>query len=142
MDFFQDLVLDNTGAVLSGSRDALIRRLVPTRDFCPDESYIFSLLVNIRTFISPHELMQKIVQVRIFIPEEFHPLLDTDNLSHLSAQIVFFFFVLIRYFLFLHLCPNGVFFFSVLHVRSKCRLTQFREGRQRENVRTYLETVQ
>ncbi|CDM63568.1 Ras-GEF domain-containing family member 1B [Caenorhabditis elegans] len=61
-----DLVLDNTGAVLSGSRDALIRRLVPTRDFCPDESYIFSLLVNIRTFISPHELMQKIVQYCMF----------------------------------------------------------------------------
>ncbi|CAB3409103.1 unnamed protein product [Caenorhabditis bovis] len=61
-----DLVLDNHGMVLSGSRDALIRRLVPTRDFCPDSGYIFSLLVNIRTFISPHELMQKIVQYCMF----------------------------------------------------------------------------
>ncbi|CAI5448824.1 unnamed protein product [Caenorhabditis angaria] len=61
-----DLVLDNSGNVLSGSRDALIRRLVPTKDFCPDSSYIFSLLVNIRTFISPHELMQKIVQYCMF----------------------------------------------------------------------------
>ncbi|CAD6196153.1 unnamed protein product [Caenorhabditis auriculariae] len=61
-----DLVLHNDGTVLSGSRDALISRLVPSRDFCPDSSYIFALLVNVRTFISPPELMQKIVQYCMF----------------------------------------------------------------------------
>lgn len=91
MRILQDLVLDSSGAVLSGSRDALIRRLVPTRDFCPDEHYIFSLLVNIRTFISPHELMQKIVQVRSHFPWEFHPLSLDESFTLVSSNCFFLF---------------------------------------------------
>ena len=139
-------MLDNSGAVLSGSRDALIRRLVPTRDFCPDESYIFSLLVNIRTFISPHELMQKIVQVRFIlflILSLWNSTLchhKKGNHSHLSAQIVFFLVLIHTTFTFLHLVPTETF--SVLHVRSKCRLAQFRKRGKRKNVRPYIEIMQ
>ncbi|KIH54489.1 hypothetical protein ANCDUO_15364, partial [Ancylostoma duodenale] len=50
------------GNVLSGSPEALIARLLPTRDGVPDTNYMFTLLLNLRTVMSPEELMQKIVQ--------------------------------------------------------------------------------
>ncbi|VDN28462.1 unnamed protein product [Cylicostephanus goldi] len=58
-----DIVMDPMGNVLSGSPEALIARLLPTRDGVPDANYMFTLLLNLRTVMSPEELMQKIVQV-------------------------------------------------------------------------------
>ncbi|RCN50230.1 hypothetical protein ANCCAN_03647 [Ancylostoma caninum] len=58
-----DIVVDAMGNVLSGSPEALIARLLPTRDGVPDTNYMFTLLLNLRTVMSPEELMQKIVQV-------------------------------------------------------------------------------
>ena len=56
--------MDPMGNVLSGSPEALIARLLPTRDGVPQANYMFTLLLNLRTVMSPEELMQKIVQVR------------------------------------------------------------------------------
>ncbi|KAK6019362.1 hypothetical protein OSTOST_15007 [Ostertagia ostertagi] len=58
-----DIVVDALGNVLSGSPEALIARLLPTRNSTADTNYMFSLLLNLRTVMSPEELMQKIVQV-------------------------------------------------------------------------------
>ncbi|EYC14955.1 hypothetical protein Y032_0038g3540 [Ancylostoma ceylanicum] len=60
-----DIVVDAMGNVLSGSPEALIARLLPTRDGVPDTNYMFTLLLNLRTVMSPEELMQKIVQTFI-----------------------------------------------------------------------------
>ncbi|VDM62784.1 unnamed protein product [Angiostrongylus costaricensis] len=46
--------------------EALIARLLPTNDDVTDSNYIFSLLLNLRTVMSPEELMQKIVQQCMF----------------------------------------------------------------------------
>ncbi|KHJ91314.1 RasGEF domain protein [Oesophagostomum dentatum] len=61
-----DIVVDPMGNVLSGSPEALIARLLPTRDGVPDANYMFTLLLNLRTVMSPEELMQKIVQQSMF----------------------------------------------------------------------------
>uniref|UniRef100_A0A158P8E7 Ras-GEF domain-containing protein n=1 Tax=Angiostrongylus cantonensis TaxID=6313 RepID=A0A158P8E7_ANGCA len=61
-----DIVVDPMGNVLSGSVEALIARLLPTNDGVTDSNYIFSLLLNLRTVMSPEELMQKIVQQCMF----------------------------------------------------------------------------
>ena len=60
---FQDIVFDDEGRILAGSLKALIRRLVPRKDFTPDRGYIFAFLLNSRIFISPCDLLQQIVQV-------------------------------------------------------------------------------
>ncbi|KAJ1350181.1 hypothetical protein KIN20_005910 [Parelaphostrongylus tenuis] len=61
-----DIVVDSMGNVLSGSVEALIARLLPTNNDVTDSNYIFSLLLNLRTVMSPEELMQKIVQQCMF----------------------------------------------------------------------------
>ncbi|XGW30970.1 hypothetical protein V3C99_009715 [Haemonchus contortus] len=61
-----DIVVDALGNVLSGSPEALIARLLPTRNSTADTNYMFSLLLNLRTVMSPEELMQKIVQQCMF----------------------------------------------------------------------------
>ncbi|TMS39480.1 hypothetical protein L596_005994 [Steinernema carpocapsae] len=61
-----DIIFDDTGMILSGSMEALTQRLLPTRDYCPPRHYIFTLLLNLRTFISPADLMQKILQHCMF----------------------------------------------------------------------------
>lgn len=48
---------------MSGTVDALIELLIPTRRYAPQHSYIFAVLVSIRIFISPPDLLQKILQV-------------------------------------------------------------------------------
>lgn len=61
-----DIVVDALGNVLSGSPEALIARLLPTRNGTADTNYMFTLLLNLRTVMSPEELMQKIVQQCMF----------------------------------------------------------------------------
>lgn len=57
------MVYDENGAILGGSLRALIKRLIPRRDYCPERSYIFALLLNVRTFIAPADLLHQILQV-------------------------------------------------------------------------------
>ncbi|KAI4820745.1 hypothetical protein KUCAC02_028714 [Chaenocephalus aceratus] len=44
----------------SGSLEALIHHLVPTLDYYPDRTFIFTFLLSSRIFIRPHELMSKV----------------------------------------------------------------------------------
>uniref|UniRef100_A0A8C7C6Q7 RasGEF domain family member 1B n=1 Tax=Oncorhynchus kisutch TaxID=8019 RepID=A0A8C7C6Q7_ONCKI len=49
---------DNT--LVSGSLEALIHHLVPSMDYYPDRTYIFTFLLSSRLFIHPYELMSKV----------------------------------------------------------------------------------
>ena len=84
----QDLVVGDAGAVLSGSPEALLLRLVPTRDFSPDSSYIFALLVNIRTFVSPEQVMQRLVQNCMFSVNSDSMNFNKENRTRLFRHVL------------------------------------------------------
>uniref|UniRef100_A0A674PCS4 RasGEF domain family member 1B n=1 Tax=Takifugu rubripes TaxID=31033 RepID=A0A674PCS4_TAKRU len=46
--------------LVSGSLEALIHHLVPTVDYYPDRTYIFTFLLSSRLFMHPYELMSKV----------------------------------------------------------------------------------
>ncbi|XP_026570292.1 ras-GEF domain-containing family member 1A isoform X1 [Pseudonaja textilis] len=48
------------GNLISGSLEVLIQHLVPTMDYYPDRTYIFTFLLSSRVFIHPHELLAKV----------------------------------------------------------------------------------
>ncbi|VDN41533.1 unnamed protein product [Gongylonema pulchrum] len=62
----QDRIFDDEGSLRSGTLNALIELLIPTREYSPRRSYIFAVLVNIRIFVPPPELLQKILQLCVF----------------------------------------------------------------------------
>uniref|UniRef100_A0A4W3GMQ7 RasGEF domain family member 1A n=1 Tax=Callorhinchus milii TaxID=7868 RepID=A0A4W3GMQ7_CALMI len=49
--------------LVSGSLEVLIERLVPTVDYYPDRTYIFTFLLSSRIFIHPQELLAKVGQI-------------------------------------------------------------------------------
>lgn len=46
--------------LVSGSLEALIQHLLPTLDYYPDRTYIFTFLLSSRLFLQPYELMTKV----------------------------------------------------------------------------------
>uniref|UniRef100_A0A672Z853 RasGEF domain family member 1B n=1 Tax=Sphaeramia orbicularis TaxID=375764 RepID=A0A672Z853_9TELE len=46
--------------LVSGSLEALIQHLVPTVEYFPDRTYIFTFLLSSRLFIHPYELMSRV----------------------------------------------------------------------------------
>ncbi|XP_055922024.1 ras guanine nucleotide exchange factor M-like [Eupeodes corollae] len=48
------------GNLISGPLDALIAHMVPSAQYYPDRSFIFSFLLSARLFIRPHELLARI----------------------------------------------------------------------------------
>ncbi|XP_053726718.1 ras-GEF domain-containing family member 1B-A [Synchiropus splendidus] len=46
--------------LVSGSLEALVCHLVPTPDYYPDRSFIFTFLLSSRLFLPPHELMTRV----------------------------------------------------------------------------------
>ncbi|VDK64633.1 unnamed protein product [Onchocerca ochengi] len=59
----QDKIFDDTGSLMSVTLDSLIELLIPSGNYSPEQSYIFAALLNIRIFISPPDLLQKILQL-------------------------------------------------------------------------------
>ncbi|KAI1715636.1 rasGEF domain-containing protein [Ditylenchus destructor] len=53
---------DSDGNIASGSLDAMLKQLFPTTIYCPSKELAFTLLLNLRTFISPAEILQKLLQ--------------------------------------------------------------------------------
>ncbi|XP_072881506.1 ras-GEF domain-containing family member 1A-like isoform X1 [Hemitrygon akajei] len=51
------------GSLVSGSLEVLIEHLVPTVDYYPDRTYIFTFLLSSRVFIHPQELLVKVGQI-------------------------------------------------------------------------------
>ncbi|XP_055615833.1 uncharacterized protein LOC129761975 isoform X1 [Toxorhynchites rutilus septentrionalis] len=51
------------GTLVSGTLETLIKHMVPTDEYYPEQSYLFAFLLNARLFIKPHELLQKICDI-------------------------------------------------------------------------------
>lgn len=78
------------GNVVSGSLEALIERLVPTVDYYPDRTYIFTFLLSSRVFIHPHELLAKVGQICIQQKQHLETGADADKakLKSFAAKII------------------------------------------------------
>ncbi|KAI6192485.1 Ras-GEF domain-containing family member 1B-A [Aphelenchoides fujianensis] len=61
-----NLVLDADGTILSAGPDAIWKKLLPTREYSPPRRFVFSMLLNLRSFVSPAEVIQKLIQSSIF----------------------------------------------------------------------------
>uniref|UniRef100_A0A914CL27 Uncharacterized protein n=1 Tax=Acrobeloides nanus TaxID=290746 RepID=A0A914CL27_9BILA len=60
------IIMDSDGTILSGAAEDLLQKMLPTRDYCPSRQFTFTLLLNLRAFISPWDLLQKILQHCMF----------------------------------------------------------------------------
>uniref|UniRef100_A0AAF5DPI5 Ras-GEF domain-containing protein n=1 Tax=Strongyloides stercoralis TaxID=6248 RepID=A0AAF5DPI5_STRER len=61
-----DLVYDDKGQIIAGTAEGLYKKLMPTRNYCPSKKFIFTFLVNMRTFTNPDELLKKLLQHCMF----------------------------------------------------------------------------
>lgn len=61
-----DALTFQDGNLIAGSLEALIQHLVPTREYNPDRTYVFTFLLSSRLFIRPHELLGEVCQVCTF----------------------------------------------------------------------------
>ncbi|XP_066549183.1 ras-GEF domain-containing family member 1A isoform X2 [Amia ocellicauda] len=89
----KDRVVDLTfqdGSLVSGSLEALIERLVPTLDYYPDRTYIFTFLLSTRVFIHPSDLLAKVGQICLKQKQQLEMGAETDKvkLKLFSAKIV------------------------------------------------------
>uniref|UniRef100_A0A7E4ZZ79 Ras-GEF domain-containing protein n=1 Tax=Panagrellus redivivus TaxID=6233 RepID=A0A7E4ZZ79_PANRE len=62
----EKIIYNSSGAIVSGAADVLLCKMLPTSSHCPDNHTIFTLLVNLRAFISPADLLQKVLQHCMF----------------------------------------------------------------------------
>lgn len=56
------LVYSNDGVLMSGPLDSLVLHLVPTGQYYPEQSYIFTFLLGSRLFLDPLPLMTRVCQ--------------------------------------------------------------------------------
>lgn len=61
-----DALTFKDGNLAAGSIEALIQHLVPTTEYNPDRTYVFTFLLSSRLFIRPHELLSEVCQVCSF----------------------------------------------------------------------------
>ncbi|OXB72091.1 UNVERIFIED_CONTAM: hypothetical protein H355_008595 [Colinus virginianus] len=78
------------GNIVSGSLEALIERLVPTMDYYPDRTYIFTFLLSSRVFIHPHELLAKVGQICIKQKQQLEAGTEAEKakLKSFAAKII------------------------------------------------------
>ncbi|XP_067083822.1 ras-GEF domain-containing family member 1B-A [Osmerus mordax] len=77
---------DNT--LVSGSLDALINHLVPTLDYYPDRTYIFTFLLSSRLFIHPYELMSKVCHLCVEHQRLSDPQADKMRTRKIAPKIL------------------------------------------------------
>ncbi|XP_072108000.1 ras-GEF domain-containing family member 1B-A isoform X1 [Mobula birostris] len=80
--FYQD------NNLVSGSLEALIQHLVPTVDYYPDRTYIFTFLLSSRIFIRPYELLAKVCLMCIEQQRLNETILDKAKIGKFAAKIV------------------------------------------------------
>ncbi|KAG5675527.1 hypothetical protein PVAND_005423 [Polypedilum vanderplanki] len=56
------IVLDANGAIINGPLDAFVNLLIPVNVTEVDNNFIFTFLLSSRTFIQPHELLEKLIE--------------------------------------------------------------------------------
>ncbi|XP_033268866.1 ras-GEF domain-containing family member 1A isoform X2 [Orcinus orca] len=82
-----DLVFQD-GRLISGSLEALMEHLVPTVDYYPDRTYIFTFLLSSRVFIPPHDLLARVGQICLEQRQQLEAGSDKAKLKSFSAKIV------------------------------------------------------
>ncbi|KAM6163471.1 ras-GEF domain-containing family member 1A [Rhynchocyon petersi] len=82
-----DLVFQD-GRLISGSLEALMEHLVPTVNYYPDRTYIFTFLLSSRVFIPPHDLLARVGQIYLEQKLRLEGGLDQAKLKFFSAKIV------------------------------------------------------
>ncbi|XP_027627278.1 ras-GEF domain-containing family member 1A [Tupaia chinensis] len=82
-----DLVFQE-GRLLSGSLEALMEHLVPTVDYYPDRTYIFTFLLSSRVFMPPHDLLARVGQICLEQRQKLEAGPEKARLKSFSAKIV------------------------------------------------------
>ncbi|KAF7247297.1 Ras-GEF domain-containing family member 1A [Varanus komodoensis] len=78
------------GSLISGSLEVLIERLLPTTEYYPDRTYIFTFLLSSRVFIHPHELLAKVGQICLKQKQQLETVVEADKakLKSFAAKII------------------------------------------------------
>uniref|UniRef100_A0A1A7YSR6 RasGEF domain family, member 1Ba n=1 Tax=Iconisemion striatum TaxID=60296 RepID=A0A1A7YSR6_9TELE len=74
--------------LVSGPLEALIHHLVPTVDYYPDRTYIFTFLLSSRLFIHPYELMSKVHHLSTEQQRLGDPQTDKLRLKKITPKIL------------------------------------------------------
>ncbi|OWK07811.1 RASGEF1A [Cervus elaphus hippelaphus] len=82
-----DLIFQD-GRLISGSLEALMEHLVPTVDYYPDRTYIFTFLLSSRVFIPPHDLLARVGQLCMEQRQQLEAGSEKAKLKSFSAKIV------------------------------------------------------
>uniref|UniRef100_A0AAY4E7D6 Ras-GEF domain-containing family member 1B n=1 Tax=Denticeps clupeoides TaxID=299321 RepID=A0AAY4E7D6_9TELE len=75
-------------SLVSGSLEALIQHLVPTVDYFPDRSYIFTFLLSSRLFLPPFDLMSRVCYLCLEQHRTSDPQIDKRRMREIAPKIV------------------------------------------------------
>ncbi|KAF7655506.1 hypothetical protein LDENG_00054970 [Lucifuga dentata] len=75
-------------SLVSASLEALIQHLVPTVDYYPDRSYVFTFLLSSRVFLHPYELMTRVCHLCVEQQRSGDALLDKIRLREVAPKLV------------------------------------------------------
>ncbi|NWU67815.1 RGF1B protein, partial [Pterocles burchelli] len=75
-------------SLLSGSLEALIQHLVPSIDYYPDRTYIFTFLLSSRLFMHPYELMAKVCHLCVEQQRRSKPDLEKSWIRKIAPKIL------------------------------------------------------
>ncbi|XP_013363846.1 PREDICTED: ras-GEF domain-containing family member 1A isoform X1 [Chinchilla lanigera] len=82
-----DLIFQD-GRLVSGSLEALMEHLVPTVDYYPDRTFIFTFLLTSRVFMPPHDLLARVGQICLEQRQQLEAGPEKAKLKSFSAKIV------------------------------------------------------
>ncbi|XP_055383983.1 putative uncharacterized protein DDB_G0282129 isoform X2 [Condylostylus longicornis] len=89
----ENFLVYRDGILISGPLESLIKHMVPTSNYYPENSFIFAFLLSARLFINPYELLQRICQLceeqqNIIVKlQQTKAKNSTDNNSLLSSTL-------------------------------------------------------
>uniref|UniRef100_A0A671WPT7 RasGEF domain family, member 1Bb n=1 Tax=Sparus aurata TaxID=8175 RepID=A0A671WPT7_SPAAU len=75
-------------SLVSASLEALIQHLVPTVDYYPDRSYVFTFLLSSRLFLHPYELMTRVCHLCVEQQRSGDALLDKIRFREVAPKLV------------------------------------------------------
>ncbi|XP_061732943.1 ras-GEF domain-containing family member 1B-B-like [Nerophis ophidion] len=75
-------------SLVSASLEALIQHLVPTVDYYPDRSYVFTFLLSSRLFLHPYELMTRVCHLCVEQQRCGDALLDKIRFCEVAPKLV------------------------------------------------------
>uniref|UniRef100_A0A0N5C9U3 Ras-GEF domain-containing protein n=1 Tax=Strongyloides papillosus TaxID=174720 RepID=A0A0N5C9U3_STREA len=61
-----DIVYNDKDQIIAATAEGLYKLLMPTRNYCPSKDFIFTFLINMRTFTNPDDLLKKLLQHCMF----------------------------------------------------------------------------